>query len=376
MSSGVDTLHVSMRGRVRPELWELGQEAQQQAKNGDPEPVELGDTGQVFNVRGHGIRGYGLWMSSRDWELMLTQSEKFPAALAQLHSAYLHSMGVAPAVRLVEETLRRAVLTGAEPLGVSRLDLYADVQGWPLDLYDLDRFVTRARVRRGFLDGDEEIPAAGEGDQVFAMGRRVTGFVFGTGSSLLCRIYDKTREIRRRKETWLVDLWGQPVADEPVWRIEFQIRRPVLVDHGLRTVDEVLDGLQDLWRYCTTKWLTYRARRPERRERRWPVDPSWEEVREIRISPTECGVIRRRVGEADQLQLVQGLGGYATSLAALEGWSGLQETLERVGPILARYLDSRGRTWEAEVARKRARRMSVTGWLDDDQEVDEEEAAA
>jgi hypothetical protein len=372
----VDTLHVSMRGRVRPELWELGQEAQQQAKNGDPEPVELGDTGQVFNVRGHGIRGYGLWMSSRDWELMLTQSEKFPAALAQLHSAYLHSMGVAPAVRLVEETLRRAVLTGAEPLGVSRLDLYADVQGWPLDLYDLDRFVTRARVRRGFLDGDEEIPAAGEGDQVFAMGRRVTGFVFGTGSSLLCRIYDKTREIRRRKETWLVDLWGQPVADEPVWRIEFQIRRPVLVDHGLRTVDEVLDGLQDLWRYCTTKWLTYRARRPERRERRWPVDPSWEEVREIRISPTECGVIRRRVGEADQLQLVQGLGGYATSLAALEGWSGLQETLERVGPILARYLDSRGRTWEAEVARKRARRMSVTGWLDDDQEVDEEEAAA
>ena len=138
----------------------------------------------------------------------------------------------------------------------------------------------------------------------------------------------------------------------------------------------MLDGLQDLWRYCTTKWLTYRARRPERRERRWPVDPSWEEVREIRISPTECGVIRRRVGEADQLQLVQGLGGYATSLAALEGWSGLQETLERVGPILARYLDSRGRTWEAEVARKRARRMSVTGWLDDDQEVDEEEAAA
>ena len=62
---------------------------------------------------------------------------------------------------------------------------------------------------------------------------------------------------------------------------------------------------------------------------------------------------RRRLEEANELQLVQGLGGYATSLAALKGWRGLDETLERVGPILLRYLQSRGRTWEAEVVRKR-----------------------
>src|ERR671931_1509150 len=108
LSSGVDTLHGSMRGTVRTDLWELGQEAQQRARDGELEPVELGDTGQAFNVQGHGIRGYGLWLSSRDWELMLTQSEKFPGALAQLHSAYLHSMGVAAAVRLGGQTLRRA----------------------------------------------------------------------------------------------------------------------------------------------------------------------------------------------------------------------------------------------------------------------------
>jgi hypothetical protein len=193
LSSGVDTLHGSMRGAVRPELWELGQEAQQQARNADPEPVELGDNGQTFNVQGHGIRGYGLWMSSPDWELMLTQSERFPAALAQLHSAYLHSMGVAPAVRLVEETLRRAALASGEAFTVSRIDLFADVQGWRLDLEDLARFVSRSQVRRGYLDDDDEVPAAGAGDQVFAMGRRVTGFVFGTGSPLLCRIYNKTK---------------------------------------------------------------------------------------------------------------------------------------------------------------------------------------
>jgi hypothetical protein len=90
-----------------------------------------GNNGRTFNVQGHGTRGYGPWMSSADWALMLTQSERFPAALAQLHSAYLHSMGVTAAVRLVEETLRRAVLVGGEAFTVSRIDPYADVQGWP-----------------------------------------------------------------------------------------------------------------------------------------------------------------------------------------------------------------------------------------------------
>jgi hypothetical protein len=52
LSSGVDTLHASMRGTDRPVLWELGQEAQQRARGGDPEPVELANTGQTFRVQG------------------------------------------------------------------------------------------------------------------------------------------------------------------------------------------------------------------------------------------------------------------------------------------------------------------------------------
>jgi hypothetical protein len=50
------------------------------------------------------------------------------------------------------------------------------------------------------------------------------------------------------------------------------------------------------------------------------------------------------------------------------------DTMERVGPILIRYLESRGRTWEALVARKAAQRMSVTGWADDLAESEEEVA--
>lgn len=44
---------------------------------------------------------------------------------------------------------------------------------------------------------------------------------------------------------------------------------------------------------------------------------------------------------------------------------GAPGTLEHIRPILVRHLEARGRTWEALVAAKRARRMQVTGWADD-----------
>lgn len=171
------------------------------------------------------------------------------------------------------------------------------------------------------------------------------------------------------------DLWGDREADEPVWRIEFELRRPVLVQHGLRAVDEVLAGVQDLWRYCTRTWLTYRAPVADARERRWPVDPLWEQVQAIRLASNERGVVRGRVDQATEEQLVMGATGYLSSLAAFHDWQGgVVDTMEGVGPILVRYLESRGRTWEAEVARKRARRMSVSGWIDDDLDVEEDAA--
>lgn len=198
------------------------------------------------------------------------------------------------------------------------------------------------------------------------LGRDLTGFDFGRrGGSVYVRIYDKTIEIRRRGLSWLPDLWGMRRADEPVWRIEFELRRPVLVEHGLRAVDEVLDGQQDLWRYVSRDWLTFRTPTPDCRVRRWPVDPIWEQVRAIRLQPTELGVVRSRIADASEERLLIGTAGYLTSWAAIHPeWHGLHGALEQVGPILARYLESKGRTWEADVVRKRAQRLDVTGWTE------------
>ena len=60
----------------------------------------------------------------------MSKSDRRPAVQVQLHSAYLHSMGVYDGLRLVGETLRKSVMADKRvELGVSRIDLYADVQG-------------------------------------------------------------------------------------------------------------------------------------------------------------------------------------------------------------------------------------------------------
>jgi hypothetical protein len=82
------------------------------------------------------------------------------------------------------------------------------------------------------------------------------------------------------------------------------------------------------------------------------------------VAPVSCGVVRRRIAEATEARIVSDLQGYVTSWAALRESYGLRPTMEAVGPILARYLAQRGRTFEAEVRRKRARLLSVTALFD------------
>jgi hypothetical protein len=149
--------------------------------------------------------------------------------LVQLHSAYMHSVGMDRALDLMEALLRHEMFAGAYRLNVSRIDIYADFQGWEPQVTDLARFVSFSRHRRGFQ----------EDQQVYMTGPRLTGFMFGKGD-LAARIYDKTVEIQRRGVSWLPDLWGIDVSGQPVWRLEFQYRRAVLAEFNLSGVDETV----------------------------------------------------------------------------------------------------------------------------------------
>ena len=353
LSSGVDTLYVSTKGTVRPALWPALEVIKRDAAEAsEPLMFEWPTTGRMMALKPHGLRVHGYWFTSPDFELLMGTNERFPPVMVQLHSAFLHSVGVDAAVDAVARLLVEDIFAWPPELNASRLDLYADVQGWELELTDLRRFVSLGRARRGF--------AKIESTEAFATGHRLTGFRFGTGGGLMVRVYDKTIEIGRRGQAWLPDLWGERQSERPVWRIEAQFKRAALVEFGLRTVDETLARMQALWDYMTGTWLSYRRPTENQLERQWPIDPVWDAVRQIEIAPTSVAVVRRRLQEAEEQRLIQGGLGYLTSWAALRGHRELDATMEAIKPILVRYLESRESTFRDEVKRKIDRRLDVS----------------
>src|SRR5262249_17309753 len=92
----------------------------------------------------------------------------------------------------------------------------------------------------------------------------------------------------------------------------------------------------------------------------------WEEIRAIRIVPTMTGVVRRRLEEATELKLLQGLQGYATSLAARRDRQQLGDAMEDCGALVSADLASRGRGFTDEVRRKQRRQLGVTAFLESD----------
>jgi hypothetical protein len=168
LASGIDTLNLSVRGAVQESVWDLLAEVQKRARvSEDDEMVSFPITEEAFECRPYGWRGYTYWLSSHDFELMVGRSTKFRAVLVQLHSAFLHSMGIDASVDQVERLLRLDVLAGPFKEAVSRIDLHADVQDWKLQTADLDRFVGYGRHRRAFE----------ENRQVFQSGTKLSGFI-------------------------------------------------------------------------------------------------------------------------------------------------------------------------------------------------------
>jgi hypothetical protein len=262
---------------------------------------------------------------------------------------------VEPALHLIELFLRQELLAAPAELVVSRLDIHCDYQGWDPEIEDMRRFVCRGRGRRVHVEHEE----------AFAHGRRLTGFTFGRGA-LSARLYDKTLQAAQRGLTWVPELWTDQDTSRPVWRLEFAFERTVLREFNLRTVDEALAAVQDLWEYGTGKWLTLRQRARDARERRWPLDPVWEALQAVRVSHERTGVVRRRVRQVREERVLRLVLGGLTSLASLRGWEQLDEALTEVGPELATYLRLRERTFRGEVRRKRARVLDVTGYADED----------
>ena len=305
-----------------------------------------------FNMKAHGVKGYEWLLDSREFTLRIGNwktPQSRPSVMAEIRSEAVHSRGPGDAVNRVIGLLEDA---GGSIVGVkaSRVDLYIDIllpEGlWSLGL--MKYAVTRASdVSPHFRHG------------------QLTGISIGKGV-VSARIYDKFLEIKQQsKKFWMFDVWGIDKVPEgkKIIRVEYQLRREGIKEMRLETLDDFLENIENVWAYCTNKWLKFQdhpgAHHTQRSTLKW-----WEVVQNGFNGVQEPKpVIRSKAFRTDRKQLADQAFGQMTSLQAAlfeEEGRGLDARVDifETTETLLKALDEAGKNEAAlneRIALKRAR---------------------
>ncbi|MHB8425410.1 MAG: replication initiation factor [Gammaproteobacteria bacterium] len=252
-----------------------------------------------FEVSGRGEGRFAYVLADNCFRVLVPggESKNLPLAHVKFSSELLTVQGLLSAetaAGFVAGTLGNVT----ELPKVSRVDLCADVAtDYPMDSWEVDAWVTRAhRTDRHDVQG------------------QFSGWSIGSGGPLVCRLYDKTRELERKPRGYLTVLWREAgwEGTGTVWRLEFQFRREVLKELGISRFGELPANLGGLWRYATTEWLRLTIPTDADQTRsRWPVHPLWERFAALAWSPSSAPLKRVRTERlpSDEYLFLSGLGG-------------------------------------------------------------------
>ncbi|MBS0587981.1 MAG: replication initiation factor [Proteobacteria bacterium] len=262
---GVDSLYLSYQGELFPEVKERLAKLKQLAQHPEIDQqaqAQYAICGHIFEVKDKGSSIFPYVLEDGAFRISLSRTgKKTPMAYVKISSRYLCSVMPAEAEKHLRDILKE-LGTLESSAHVSRIDLCADfVSPENMESWGREAWITRGK----------KIAA-------HAISEKFSGWSIGLGGKISCRLYDKLLEIHSSGRTDLVPLWREAgwQEGEPVWRVEFQLMRDVLVEHGLIGLDSVLSNLNGLWSYATTEWLRLTLPNPDDQTRsRWPIHPLW-----------------------------------------------------------------------------------------------------
>lgn len=194
--------------------------------------------------------------------------------------------------------------------------------------------------------------------QVFYSGNNIKCITFGSRKckNIYCRIYNKTLEIQEMKhKTWFHDIWKNNCMNtNNVWNIEFELKSEFLRQFNINTINDVITHLQDLWKYCTEKWLI-KIDRTNKRVERCNTCSDWKEIQRCYDSFNSIGLIdRQKQIELDANILVPNIVGNITSYSARKRTLDIDEAFLNLYNDTKKYLLNKSSTFENEVNNKSA----------------------
>jgi len=339
LAAGIDSLYVSFKGEVDAacvDAIELLKVKAQEA--GQPQLVPLTNERKAL-VQPSSWGSYRYWLRCGDFDVFVGRGRSLPAVYARIASEFIHEVGPLDALADLKSFVGTLLVGQMDEARCSRVDVYADFQGWVPRAEDYDRFITRSRRNTCHI-------------AVHHDGRRFTGFTFGR-DVMVARLYDKGLEIAHSGKDWMHEVWRDRLdPSAPVWRLEFQLRREVLAECSLTMPEDVVAGRQSLWAYAM-RWLSLREPTPGGIRARWPVAEVWAHLTRSHPGVAHNPVVRKRIREHDERVLVRGLTGYASSLAAVAGVSDLDLAMLVSRRRVGEYMDATGRDFRELVLAKR-----------------------
>lgn len=106
-----------------------------------------------------------------------------------------------------------------------------------------------------------------------------------------------------------------------MWRIEWQVRKPILRQFGVVTFPDLKNCLGDLLRYLSEDHTTLRIPNGDENRSRWPLHPLWIDLQEKIAQLNQLGVCRvlgrESVLEERQMRMAISVYGYLKRVAAI-----------------------------------------------------------
>jgi hypothetical protein len=321
VASGVDAIYLTGRAPLPDSLLARleNSRSEAQALDGSP-PFQFGALEMLMAP--HAWHKHRYCLTHPFGRIGITPSLNLPAFRIQPRAEFLHGVGVRAVVQGVRDLIEGEC--GVAKLTVSRIDLYADFQGWNLSGDDRKRFVCRA-----------------EDLGTFEANGTLNGLQFGKRSSgtVDARLYNKSIEIVSSGAEYWKEIWNEtydPARD--VLRVEFEVLRGALREFGLDDPNDVLDATGALWAYLTT-WLSYRVPTGDQTRSRWPIAPEWEEIQHARIGEGALSLERTYRGKqrGELAKMMPAFVGYVARFGALSDCHSEAEMLEVLKDYLGRY---------------------------------------
>lgn len=307
------------------------------AKVREPRLVRIGDIEFLLQPYGSSS-GYPVVLENDRMKIECGEFNN-PAFFVTYRSQALWSIG---AWQLNKQFCEWASSIGLVPVqseSLSRVDFSFDYHLPALDFTE-DYFVSRATK-------DSRHRSRGE----------IQTFTFGKGDVVL-RVYDKVAEIREQSDkVWFFDLWGR---DTDVWRIEWQVRKPVLKRFGIRTFADLQAQMRDVLNYLALEHDTLRLPQVDTNRSRWPLHPLWLNLSEQIARMEGLGVHKIEPQDAVIRERIDRLGiavyGYLKQLAALRAVQGrkdglpVEEAIEHASDLVQQLHNPF--TWRADVEKR------------------------